>query len=245
MSWARYDDEFPMNKKVGRLVGKGQQGVAAIGLHLLANTYARHNGTAGLIESHVPNLLCGPRGRTLAKLLQEVGMFDPHPDGWTIHDYAEFHDPNDPDPDKSAADRKKELSEKRAEAGRLGGLAKAKQSPSKASDLPQAKGVAKPWQSPSPDPDPDPDLTTGTNHHPSYTGGPDDDERFRAIVEALADDRIKRHPARDNPLKYRTTVVASVIDQQGDAIRSFLASFHPDADADQALRRIRAERRIS
>lgn len=138
MTWARYDDEFPMNRKVGKLVAQGVAGVAAIGLHLLANTYARHNGTSGRIEDHVPQLLCGSQGRKLARLLTEAGMFDPHPSGgWTIHDYAEFHDPNDPEPNRSAAERKRVLSEKRADAGRLGGLAKAGKRSSNATDLPE------------------------------------------------------------------------------------------------------------
>lgn len=137
MSWARYDDELPMNQKVGRLIGRGQVGLAALGLHLLANTWSRHNGTAGIIEAHVPNSLAGPQGRKLARLLAEVGMFDDRSDGgWEIHDFAEFHDPNDPEPNKSAAQRKKELSKVRAEAGRKGGKAKAaKQTSSKATDL--------------------------------------------------------------------------------------------------------------
>lgn len=152
MSWARYDDEFPMNHKVGRLVSMGKDGLAAIGLHLLANTYARHNGTAGVIEPHVPNLLCGSTtGRKLARILAEVGMFDDRDaGGWTIHDYAEYHDPSDPDPDRSAADRKRDISEKRAAAGRRGGLAKAKQTSSKASSLlddqERLQEQAEPWQ---------------------------------------------------------------------------------------------------
>jgi hypothetical protein len=158
MSWARYDDEFPMNKKVGRLIAHGKDGVAAIGLHLLANTYARHNGTAGVIEAHVPNLLIGRSGNALAALLVEAGMFDHRDDGWEIHDFDEFHDPNDPDPNKSASDRKKELSEKRRAAGRAGGLAKGKQTPSKPEALLQ--------QTSSPDPVPDPSsLSPSTSLH--------------------------------------------------------------------------------
>lgn len=172
MSWARYDDEFALNRKVGRLIARGKDGVAAIGLHLLANTYCRHNGTAGHVEAHVPGLLVGAFGSKLAQILEADGMFDPDErGGWQIHDYAEFHDPNDPDPDRSAADRKRELSEKRAEAGRRGGLAKAKQTSSKATDLPEAK----PWQTPSPDPDPVPGTANGCTETPpprhGTTGG--------------------------------------------------------------------------
>lgn len=159
MSWARYDDELSMNKKVGRLRSKGVDGIAAIGLHLLANTYCRHNGTAGEVEAHVPELLAGKCGGKLARLLAEVGMFDVTESGWAIHDFEEFHDPSDPDPNRSAADRKRELSEKRAEAGRQGGLAKAGKVASKPLANPgnaTATDLANGWQTPSPVPDPVP-----------------------------------------------------------------------------------------
>lgn len=162
MSWARYDDELSMNKKVGRLRAKGVDGIAAIGLHLLANTYCRHNGTAGEVEAHVPELLAGKCGPKLARLLAEVGMFDVTESGWSIHDFEEFHDPTDPDPNRSAADRKRELSEKRAAAGRAGGLAKAGKDPSKPLANPgsaTASDLANGWQNPSPGPGPDPGPT--------------------------------------------------------------------------------------
>jgi hypothetical protein len=155
MAWARYDDEFSLNRKVGRLVAQGQAGVAALGLHLLANTYSRHNGTGGVIEAHVPRLLCGPGGSKLARMLADVGMFDPREEGgWTVHDYDEFHDPSDPDPNRSAADRKKELSEKRAAAGRLGGQAKAAKAGGKPSGNGTGKSVAELEQTSSPVPVP-------------------------------------------------------------------------------------------
>jgi hypothetical protein len=150
MSWARYDDELTLNYKYGRLRAMGINGMAALGLHLAANTYARHNGTGGVVEPHVPELLAGKCGPKLAAILVDVGMFDPVMTGWFIHDFAEFHDPNDPDPNRSASDRKKEISEKRAAAGRAGGLAKAKQTPSKPTGLLEAKR----WQTSSPDPVP-------------------------------------------------------------------------------------------
>lgn len=161
MSWARYDDELSMNKKIGRLRAAGVDGIAAVGLHLLANTYCRHNGTAGEVEAHVPELLAGKCGPKLARLLAEVGMFDATESGWWIHDFEEFHDPADPNPNRSAADRKRELSEKRSAAGRKGGLVKPSKAPSKdeANDkqngsIALANGVANGKQKPSPVPVP-------------------------------------------------------------------------------------------
>ena len=148
MSWARYDDELPLNKKVGKLRAHGVNGLAALGLHLLANTYCRHNGTGGLVEHHVPELLAGRHGLKLARILEEVGMFDSYYDGWTIHDYEHYHDPSDPNPNRSAADRKRDLSEKRKAAGALGGKQRAENASSK------REALLEQTSSPVPDPVP-------------------------------------------------------------------------------------------
>lgn len=126
MAWARYDDELPMNRKVGALLAQGVTGAAALGLHLLANTWARHEGTGGHIPAHQPGLLMADAklGRRLATMLETVGMFDPSTDGgWDLHDFDDFSDPNDDG--RPAADKKREISTTRATAGRKGGLAKA------------------------------------------------------------------------------------------------------------------------
>jgi hypothetical protein len=121
MSWARYDDELPMNRKIGALMSQGVNGPAALGLHLLANTWARHNGTAGFVPTHQPGLLVGDArlGRKLAHLLTSVSMFDSTDGGWMIHDYDDYSDPNDDG--RPAAEKKKDLSAKRAAAGSKGG----------------------------------------------------------------------------------------------------------------------------
>lgn len=240
MSWARYDDEFPMNRKVIKLVSEGQAGLAAIGLHLLANTWSRHNGTAGIIEAHVPGIIAGAAGKRAAKLLAEVGMFDVIEGGYAIHDFAEYHDPNDPEPNKSAADRKKELSEKRAEAGRRGGQAKAKQSQGFASVLPGSKTEANGWQTSSPDPVPDPVPpvgSTATTHHRLHGAAADDDVRFAPIIEELVDGRVAKFPSRSNAFAYRSKITAQITADYGDVIREYLAT-HPDTPADLAARRM-------
>lgn len=265
MSWARYDDEFPMNRKVGSLIGKGQAGIAAIGAHVLLNTYSRHNGLAGRIEPHVPGLVCGGSvGKRLAKLLEEVGMLDAHPDGgWTIHDYAEFHDPNDPNPDRSAADRKKELSEKRAEAGRKGGQQKAanagKQTASKARDLlddlpgdlpadSASKSVANTQanvlQTPTPVPVPI-CRTLDTSSRRSH-GSEDDDEavdKYQAIVRCIGERRTSaKRPTPDNPQKYRATIERNLDTERGDEIRDLMSQY-PDAPYDVIAAALEGEKR--
>lgn len=210
MSWARYDDELSMNRKIGQLRARGMTGIAALGLHLLANTYCRHNGTKGIVDAHVPELLVGRPGKKLAGVLADVGMFDARCDGgWIIHDYAEFHDPSDPEPDKSAAQRKRELSEKRAEAGRLGGLAKAGNASS--------KRVALPQQTSSPVPVPSEQVSdTSTPVDTPASGGGPVDIRINQVADHYARIASERaHPTF--PESYRLTARQTALN-------------HPDLD---------------
>lgn len=201
MSWARYDDELSMNLKIGKLRAVGLSGIAALGLHLLANTYCRHNGTKGLVEAHVPELLVGRQGNKLAGILVDVGMFHASSKGgWTINDYAEFHDPSDPEPDKSAADRKKELSDKRSSAGRLGGLAKAGKASSKTEAVPQQTS------SPDPVPVPSEQVTDISTLVDTPTSGGRSDLRINAVADHYAQMAVaQRRPSPDNPAAFATT----------------------------------------
>lgn len=183
MSWARYDDELPMNRKVGALLQHGAHGAAAIGLHVLANTWSRHNGTAGAIPTHQVGLLVGDTklGRRLAVLLADVGMFDVIEGGWMIHDFDDYSDPNDDG--RSAAERKAELSAVRAAAGRRGGLAKAGKLPGK----PDGKRVAEPQQTSGPVPVPVPIVQVGDNSTSENTGnGGGDNSRRDAVLDVYA-----------------------------------------------------------
>lgn len=156
MPWARYDDRLPTNRKVAWLRAQGESGIAAVGLHLLANTWSRHEGMQGFIPSYMPEQLAGKTGAKLADLLAEAGMFDPVEGGWLIHDYDEFSPKGDEG--LSAAEKTALLSKVRAEAGRKGGKASvaAKQTASKGSSKTEANGQ----QSSSPDPDPEPQANT-------------------------------------------------------------------------------------
>lgn len=178
MAWARYDDELAMNHKVGALMAYGVSGPAALGLHLLANTWARHNGTAGFVPAHQPGLLVGEAklGRKLAALLEAVGMFDHADDGWMIHDFNEFSDPNDDG--RSAAEKKKDISAKRAVAGSLGG----KQTASKRAGLLAANEQL----NSSPEPEPAPRSQVSDNSTPENTGGAVDISRRDATLNAYA-----------------------------------------------------------
>ncbi len=181
MTWARYDDELPMNHKIARLVASGQVGVAAIGLHVLANTWSRHQGTGGAIPGYQPGVLVADArlGRKLAEALADVGMFDACEDGWMIHDFDEFSDPDDDG--ASAAEKRRRLSEVRAVAGRKGGQA----SSSKRGSKPQANGEQ------CSSPGPDPVGTTGSTERPDDSTCPPrsssvSPQRIKATAKALA-----------------------------------------------------------
>ena len=148
MSWAFYDDALPSNRKVAWLRAHGTPGIAALGLHLLLNTWSRHEGMQGFIPSYVPEQQAGRHWRALVNLLADdgCGMLVACDGGWMINDYDDYGK----DGGISATDRKARLSKVRAEAGRAGGLAKA----GKRSSNSASKPVAVPEQTSSPTPKP-------------------------------------------------------------------------------------------
>lgn len=153
MSYALYDDNLPSNRKVAWLRSQGVRGIAALGLHVLANTWCRHEGMQGFVPAYVPEQLVGRDWRKLVALLSDedgCGMFIVVDGGWMINGYDEYGR----DDGRSADDRKADLSRKRAEAGRRGGLAKAKQHPGKRSSKPDDLPVANGQQNASPTPIP-------------------------------------------------------------------------------------------
>lgn len=158
MTWARYDDMLALNSKVSWLRAQGRDGLAALGLHLLVNTWSRHEGAGGLIPGYVVEQLGGRHGQKLAGLLGQCGMFDDTEEGWRIHDYDKYSERGQAE--TSAAERRADLSEKRAAAGRIGG--------SKRGSKPEATSRATEKQTPSPVPEPLPCLdtppTTTTSH---------------------------------------------------------------------------------
>ncbi len=109
------DDAFDDHEKVLALLDL-DEGIAAIGLWTLCWTWAHRNTrkkgkTPGLLPSTLPRRFVGARGKELAGLLVEAGMWDASGDGWMIHDFADYL------PDK-------ELSSARSEAGKKGAAAR-------------------------------------------------------------------------------------------------------------------------
>lgn len=160
MSWAKYDDALPQNRKTAWLRAHGVNGIAALGLHLLLNTWSRHEGMQGFIPEYVPEQLAGRPWRKLIELLADdgCGMLLAVEYGWMINDYDEYGDRDDGTP---VDEKKARLSKVRAEAGRKGGNAKAAKAAGKATDLPSSKPPSNGKQSSSPVPIPVPtDLRT-------------------------------------------------------------------------------------
>lgn len=160
MSWARYDDMLPMNKKIARLRAQGINGLAALGLHVLVNTWSRHEGAGGDIPAYIVEQLGGRHGSKLAAILHECGMFEECSDGWHIHDYEQYGERGQAE--KASAERRAELSEKRAAAGRLGG---SKQKATRRANT-QASSQANGHQTPSPEPEPEPCFTSLQQQQP-------------------------------------------------------------------------------
>lgn len=138
MPWARIDDGFDDHPKVLALL-EHDDGAAALGLWTLCFTWANRNTRKkGKVPGHLPASLprryLGVLGRDAAKLLVDVGLWDPDLDdgGWRIHDFAQ-HLPT------------AETSSARAEAGKRGAAARwGKQGETPASDSKLPSGDDKP-----------------------------------------------------------------------------------------------------
>lgn len=154
MAWARYDDELPINRKVCALRARGVNGIAALGLHVLANTWSRNQGTGGHVADYMFEDLAGKAGPKLADMLLDVGMLDPcgeHAGCLIVHDFDDYSDPDDDG--RPAAEKRRDLSAKRAAAGSKGGQAKAANALANGKQTP-SKSVALLQQTPSPVPVP-------------------------------------------------------------------------------------------
>jgi hypothetical protein len=142
MSWVRYDDGFDCNPKVTAVIADDP---AAIALHLLARTWTARQKHKGHVPAHQPGVLVADRalgaswaatlvrhdlwherGFECADCRAETGGWPPS--GYVIHHWWKY-DP--PARERVSAGTPAELSAKRAEAGRRGGLASAERRSSK------------------------------------------------------------------------------------------------------------------
>lgn len=110
MGWGRIDDAFDDHEKVLALLDL-DEGIAAIGLWTLCFTWAHRNTrkkgkTPGLLPSTLPRRFVGPRGKELATLLVDAGMWDVVDDGWMIHDFSDYLPDKETSAARSAAGKK-------------------------------------------------------------------------------------------------------------------------------------------
>ncbi len=135
MAWVKLDDTMPTHPKV---LAAGPQ---AFALDVAGICYSNKHATDGMIASYaLPAVLPGlsnPK-RHAAKLV-EVGRWVEVDGGWVIHDVQEY---------QPTAAEQKEVSRKRAEAGRKGG-SKSKR-PGEATSKQSAKQVASVPDNPDP-----------------------------------------------------------------------------------------------
>lgn len=182
MAFSLLDDKFHHNPKV---LGAGN---AAVGLYARLLSWANDELTDGFIPSAVA-LSMGTR-REIAALVAARrtpagdGLLVPTDGGWLIHDFLEHNDSAD-----VIRRRRSEVSERRAAAGRLGGIASGESRRRRTNG--EANGEANRQQTEAPHhhPHPHPPVSS-LHHHPesvtpdrSAGGGGDD---LYAIAAAAA-----------------------------------------------------------
>lgn len=105
MAWFKVDDTFPFNPKVMECP------VEAIGLWVLAGAWSCQQLTDGFIPEHVlPVLRSKPE---FASHLLRVGLWKQTDGGYQFHDWDDY---------QPSAAKWKDIRQKRAEAGRKGGI---------------------------------------------------------------------------------------------------------------------------
>lgn len=136
MTWFKVDDSFYDHPKVFDAPD------CAVALWTRAGTWSARNLTDGFVPSGLPARLCDDPDTAVGQLMNR-GLWKRAKGGYQFHDWAKY---------QPSAESVKDLREKRAEAGKRGGQAKAaKQTASKA--LASASDVAKQTATPTrPDP---------------------------------------------------------------------------------------------
>lgn len=112
LTWVRVDSDIAVNTKVVRLM-KRRDGAKAFALWVFALGHAGRQGTDGHIDADILPFIHGTPA--LAQALVDVGLWEPAPDGWLIHDFGEYQQ-------LSAVSAMK--STKRSAAGRKGNCGK-------------------------------------------------------------------------------------------------------------------------
>lgn len=202
MAWFKVDDLFDGSEKEMKC------SLAAIGLWTKAGSWASRRGTDG----HIPTAYVERAGAAdEAAELVRSGLWEATDEGWLFHDWTDYN---------PTAAEVKDQRRKRAEAGRMGGLAK--QTSSKR--LANAKQVlskteangSKRLANVCPVPVPVPVLNTNTRSHPLA----ETDPSFEAWYQAFP-----RHTAKAAAAKaYRTALKSASVDALLDGAQRYARS---------------------
>lgn len=92
LAWVRLDTAMPRNQKVLILTGM-RDGHRAAFVWLCGLAYSGEQGTDGFIPAPALPLIHGRPSD--ADRLVEVGLWHPHPGGWTVNDWAEYQQTNE------------------------------------------------------------------------------------------------------------------------------------------------------
>lgn len=174
MAWTKLDDGIYDNPKILTVEPTDRL------LYVWALCWSNRHHTDGVIPAKMLRYVamfagCGDHDAAASRLV-EAGLWDNAPDGWTIHDFAEY---------QLSSDRVEDLRAKRAEAGRKGGqrsaeTRRATNSPTK----PEANASANGQQpgskqaseiEPRPVPSPVTDVSSSSGTTRELSTGRDDD----------------------------------------------------------------------
>ena len=111
MTWGKLDDRLHSHPKARRA------GLEAMGLWVMGLSFCNAYSTDGHIGRADVEAIAGRRPDALAARLVTAGLWEPTDDGWCYHDFHEYN----PSAQEVAAERQRKV-----EAGRRGGLAKAR-----------------------------------------------------------------------------------------------------------------------
>jgi hypothetical protein len=218
MAWARLDDTFHDHPKVAHLRAAGPDGLAALGLWTLGLTWSKRKQSHGKVPASVVVLLAGskPRARRLTELLEDAGL-------WHVQEGAiEYHDAGHYEPTK-------ELSAKRAAAGKKGAAVRHGSVAKSQTDARTKPGGSQALANGVPEPpvasaasrvdarvDPEPERTFGTPEPESHNDddvrtsttpatGPPDPSSSSTLEERLTPLRDALHHALGGPVSWATS----------------------------------------
>lgn len=90
MTWVKLDDGFWRHPKVRRALDK-PDGLAAVGLWALAQSWIGEEMTDGFVPSRQPVRLLGVDASEAAAILVEIGLWEVTEGGWHVHDYLDYN----------------------------------------------------------------------------------------------------------------------------------------------------------